>query len=83
MCSTSLQTMYTIAVVTDVGTYEVRRRYSEFRTLRDNLKRALPSETFHFPAKKRNPLKDNFGTAFLQVWIDEQKTKKKNCTVQL
>eukprot|EP00038_Savillea_parva_P003519 m.126823 g.126823 ORF g.126823 m.126823 type:complete len:178 (-) comp11197_c0_seq1:1981-2514(-) len=59
-------TMYTIAVVTDVGTYEVRRRYSEFRTLRDNLKRALPSETFHFPAKKRNPLKDNFGTAFLQ-----------------
>eukprot|EP00035_Acanthoeca_spectabilis_P034250 m.27930 g.27930 ORF g.27930 m.27930 type:complete len:183 (-) comp6490_c0_seq2:83-631(-) len=59
-------TMYVVAVVTDKGTYEVNRRYSEFRNLRDSLKRALPSETFHFPAKKRNPLKNNFGKLFLQ-----------------
>lgn len=65
-----VQTMYIVAVVTDQGTYEVSRRYSEFRSLRDSLKRALPSETFHFPGKKRNPLTNNFGKRFLEVCIE-------------
>ena len=63
-----VQTLYTVAVVTDEGTYEVHRRYSEFRALRDAVRRALPSEPLpRLPPKKVNPLRDNFSRTFLQV----------------
>lgn len=54
--------------MTDEGTYEVHRRYSEFRALRDDVRRALPSESLpRLPPKKVNPLRDNFSRTFLQV----------------